>query len=86
MEQDTNSTTEPGNRFFILINLLCLDLPAQFDKSISRGLDVAANIMSKMGYRHGFGLGRDQQGISTPLRVERTGKNAGLIISEKDEQ
>lgn len=48
-------------------------------------MGVAANIMSKLGYRQGFGLGRDQQGMSTPLRVERTGKNAGLIILEKNE-
>lgn len=35
-----------------------------------------------MGYRQGFGLGRTEQGMSTALRVEQTGKNTGMIISE----
>ena len=50
-----------------------------------RGLGIAASIMSKMGYKEGFGLGRTEQGMSTALRVERTGKNAGVIVSEFEE-
>lgn len=38
--------------------------------------------MSKMGYRQGFGLGRTEQGMSTALRVEQTGKNTGMIVSK----
>lgn len=59
------------------------ELPPQFDRtSSSRGLGVAANIMTKFGYRQGMGLGLNEQGMSTALRIERTGKNVGLIISE----
>ncbi|KAK5967189.1 G-patch domain protein [Trichostrongylus colubriformis] len=53
-----------------------------FGKATSKGLGVAANIMSKFGYKHGGGLGRDEQGMSTALSVEKLGKNAGLIINE----
>uniref|UniRef100_A0A0N4XJ59 Splicing factor 45 n=1 Tax=Nippostrongylus brasiliensis TaxID=27835 RepID=A0A0N4XJ59_NIPBR len=53
-----------------------------FGKATSKGLGVAANIMSKFGYKQGSGLGRDEQGMSTALSVEKLGKNAGLIINE----
>ncbi|CAJ0604093.1 unnamed protein product [Cylicocyclus nassatus] len=53
-----------------------------FGKATSKGLGVAANIMSKFGYKQGAGLGRDEQGMSTALTVEKLGKNAGLIINE----
>lgn len=37
----------------------------------------------KMGYRGlGFGLGRAEQGMSSALRIEKTGKNAGVIVVE----
>ncbi|TKR77729.1 hypothetical protein L596_018647 [Steinernema carpocapsae] len=51
----------------------------------SKGLGVAANIMTKMGYKEGSGLGKTEQGMSTALSVEKVGKNAGLIKSEKKE-
>ena len=40
-----------------------------FGKGVSRGLGVAATIMSKMGYREGSGLGAKEQGISRALQV-----------------
>ncbi|CAK5092206.1 unnamed protein product [Meloidogyne enterolobii] len=39
-------------------------LEKHFGKGVSRGLGVAATIMSKMGYREGSGLGAKEQGIS----------------------
>lgn len=60
--------------------------PAQFGKAGSRGLGVAANIMQKLGYKEGSGLGRMGQGISQALKVERTGKNQGLIVNNDERE
>lgn len=46
---------------------------------------VAAKIMTRMGYNKGSGLGRDEQGISRALEVEKTSKHGGKIISEHDQ-
>jgi splicing factor 45 len=40
--------------------------------------------MEKMGYKEGEGLGRNKQGMSVALQVEKTGKRSGRIIHEKD--
>jgi splicing factor 45 len=42
---------------------------------------VAAKIMARMGYQEGRGLGRQEQGISTALQVEKTSKNGGVIVN-----
>ncbi|KAH7729604.1 G-patch domain-containing protein [Aphelenchoides avenae] len=74
LEQDTNNDSPPAPE-------PKFEMPKQFP-SASRGLGVAAKIMSSMGYREGAGLGRDEQGMSTALRVEKTGRTA-LIIGEQ---
>lgn len=43
-------------------------------------------MMEKMGYKEGTGLGAKGQGITTALRVEKHGWNAGRIIYENDEK
>jgi len=45
---------------------------------------VASKIMAKMGYKHGSGLGREEQGMSMALQVEKTGRRGGKILHEKD--
>lgn len=45
---------------------------------------VAAKMMARMGYREGQGLGREGQGMSTALVVEKTSRRGGKIIHEKD--
>ncbi|MFH4977893.1 hypothetical protein AB6A40_004602 [Gnathostoma spinigerum] len=50
-----------------------------------KGLGVAANIMSKFGYKEGGGLGRSEQGMSSALKVERMGKNSGMIVNEHED-
>lgn len=45
---------------------------------------VAAKIMAKMGYKEGQGLGRDEQGISKALQIEKTSKTQGKIIIENE--
>lgn len=42
---------------------------------------VAAKIMARMGYQEGKGLGKQEQGISTALQVEKTSKNGGVIVN-----
>lgn len=44
------------------------------------GSSVAAKIMSKMGYKVGQGLGKDEQGMSSPLEVEKSGANSCRIV------
>uniref|UniRef100_A0A8R1HUC0 Splicing factor 45 n=1 Tax=Caenorhabditis japonica TaxID=281687 RepID=A0A8R1HUC0_CAEJA len=56
-------------------------LPA-FGKATSRGLGIAANIMKKHGYKEGAGLGKSEQGMSTALQIEKTGKRVGNIVAE----
>ncbi|KAF7233369.1 hypothetical protein EG68_09979 [Paragonimus skrjabini miyazakii] len=47
---------------------------------------VAAKMMARMGYREGQGLGRESQGMSTALVVEKTSRRGGKIIHERDQQ
>lgn len=47
---------------------------------------VAAKMMARMGYREGQGLGRESQGMSTALVVEKTSRLGGKIIHERDQQ
>lgn len=42
---------------------------------------VASQIMSKYGWKEGQGLGRQSQGISTALAVEKTSKRGGKIVN-----
>jgi splicing factor 45 len=46
--------------------------------------NVAAKIMAKYGFKDGQGLGKQEQGISTALQVEKTSKRGGRIINESD--
>jgi splicing factor 45 len=41
-------------------------------------------MMVKMGYKEGEGLGKNNQGMSMALLVEKTGARSGRIIHEKD--
>lgn len=40
--------------------------------------------MAKYGFREGQGLGKQEQGMSQALQVEKTSKRGGKIIHEKD--
>lgn len=58
--------------------------PSLIENVTSGGISVAAKIMAKMGYKEGQGLGKEEQGMSTALLVEKTSKRGGKIIHEKD--
>lgn len=47
--------------------------------SAAGGEAKAWRMMSKMGYSRGAGLGRDGMGITTPLRMVKTGRTSGVI-------
>uniref|UniRef100_A0A914YLE1 Splicing factor 45 n=1 Tax=Panagrolaimus superbus TaxID=310955 RepID=A0A914YLE1_9BILA len=55
------------------------------ETDVVSGTDVAANIMAKMGYTFGSGLGKHGQGMSSALKIEKKGGQAGKIIHETDE-
>ena len=48
------------------------------------GGSVAAKIMAKYGFKDGQGLGKQEQGMSSALQVEKTSKRGGRIIHEKE--
>ena len=52
------------------------------NKAAKPGLGIAAKIMSKYGYRDGEGLGKNKQGISQALVVEKTSRRGGIIINK----
>jgi splicing factor 45 len=47
--------------------------------------DVVSNMMQRMGYK-GFGLGKDEQGISTALTIKKVGKVGGVIVNQSNER
>lgn len=55
---------------------------AGVNKAARPGLGIAAKIMARYGYREGAGLGKDSQGISQALVVEKTSKRGGIIINK----
>lgn len=59
--------------------------PEPEERRVTTGPGVVANIMAKMGYLEGQGLGKHGQGMSSALRVEKKGGVGGRIVSEIDE-
>lgn len=61
-------------------------------KSGSAGLGVGAGgqmttaqkMMAKMGWKQGQGLGKQEQGITTPLMAKKTDRRAGVIVNASD--
>ncbi|ESQ33819.1 hypothetical protein EUTSA_v10007861mg [Eutrema salsugineum] len=61
-------------------------------KSESSGLGVGAGgqmtaaqrMMEKMGWKQGQGLGKSEQGITTPLMAKKTDRRAGVIVNASE--
>ena len=47
----------------------------------SHGMGLAAKMMAKMGWTEGKGLGRSQQGITTPLMAQKKDGRSGVIVN-----
>ncbi|KAJ3654322.1 hypothetical protein Zmor_013517 [Zophobas morio] len=58
--------------------------PKPATPSSNFGSSVAAKIMARYGFKEGQGLGKQEQGMSSALQVEKTSKRGGRIIHEKE--
>ncbi|KAJ0233620.1 DNA-damage-repair/toleration protein DRT111 [Hirschfeldia incana] len=63
-------------------------------KSETSGLGVGAGgqmtaaerMMAKMGWKQGQGLGKSEQGITTPLMAKKTDRRAGVIVNASEKK
>ncbi|OIV93333.1 hypothetical protein TanjilG_23269 [Lupinus angustifolius] len=47
-------------------------------------MTAAQRMMAKMGWKAGQGLGKQEQGITTPLMAKKTDRRAGVIVNASD--
>ncbi|KAK3000814.1 hypothetical protein RJ639_021740 [Escallonia herrerae] len=48
---------------------------------VGGNMTMAQRMMAKMGWKEGQGLGRQEQGITTPLMAKKTDRRAGIIVN-----
>lgn len=56
------------------------------DRDSSENRNVGSQMMSRMGYRDGEGLGRDGQGIVRPIEHRSTGGGRGQLVVDDDDR
>ncbi|KAK1303597.1 hypothetical protein QJS10_CPB11g01774 [Acorus calamus] len=47
-------------------------------------MTAAQRMMAKMGWKQGQGLGKQEQGITTPLMAKKTDRRAGVIVNASE--
>jgi hypothetical protein len=46
-----------------------------------KGMSLAQRMLEKMGWKEGEGLGRNRQGMATPLMMQKTDVRSGVIVN-----
>ncbi|CAG7899036.1 unnamed protein product [Brassica rapa] len=49
-------------------------------------MTAAERMMAKMGWKQGQGLGKSEQGITTPLMAKKTDRRAGVIVNASEKK
>ncbi|KAL4427659.1 hypothetical protein ABPG75_001748 [Micractinium tetrahymenae] len=56
-------------------------VPPGGPKAGPKGMSLAQKLLEKMGWKEGEGLGRNRQGMATPLMMQKTDVRTGVIVS-----
>eukprot|EP01023_Acetabularia_acetabulum_P036217 TRINITY_DN3424_c5_g1_i1.p1 TRINITY_DN3424_c5_g1~~TRINITY_DN3424_c5_g1_i1.p1 ORF type:complete len:350 (-),score=79.77 TRINITY_DN3424_c5_g1_i1:397-1446(-) len=61
------------------------EINEQNEQNERKGMTLAQKLLEKMGWKEGQGLGRQQQGMATPLIAQKTDKRSGIIVNAESQ-